>query len=84
MVHKRSAATGMKNHAPCAVIAAKDARKLSLKRDHRAVENAVRAGDEVARDDWVAAVAPDDVGTIFGPVFPRDVRQSLSDDGLGL
>ena len=60
------------------VIDAEDAGEGALPGDDGAVEDAVGAGDEVARDDGILAVAPDGVGAAFGAILPGNVG-----DGLG-
>ncbi len=76
------AEASMQVHHAGAVVGAEDAGKGSLERNHGAVEDAVGGGDQVARNDRVAAVAPDDVETAGGLFLPGDVGQGGLGHGL--
>ena len=76
------AAPGVNAHAAGPVVHPEHAGEALAERDHGAVEDAVGAGNDVARDDRVSAVAPDYVRTPFGARFPRYIWQRLADDGF--
>jgi hypothetical protein len=65
-------------HVPRFVIAAKDAGKPALERHNRAVENAVGRENKISGDNWVPAGTPDNLLGILGSVFPRHVRNRVS------
>lgn len=56
-------------------VAAKDAGKAIAKRHDGTVENAVRTGNEIARNDGVAGRAPDYVAAAGRPLLPGEVGQ---------
>src|SRR5690606_9461065 len=64
---------GVELHRPARVVHAEDAREALTIRHDGAVEDAVRRGDEIVRDDRVAAVAPDDGAAAGGAVLPGEV-----------
>ena len=72
-VHTVGTKTAMHDHQTAAIIAAENACKLAFERYYRAIEDAVRARDEIAWDDWILRVAPDSFVANRRLVFPREV-----------
>jgi hypothetical protein len=64
-------------HIPFFVIAAKDAGELPVEGDDRAVEDAVRRGDQIARDDGIGIVPPDNITAIGGSLLPGDIGKGI-------
>ena len=54
------------------IVAAEYTRKRTIERYNRTVENTVGGWDQVARDDRVAAVAPDNITVSGRPGLPRE------------
>src|SRR5262249_46657959 len=65
--------------------AAEHAGEFSVEGHDSAVEDAVGAGKEIARDDGILAVPPDDVWIPRRLILPRDIRQRIAvENGRGL
>src|SRR5690606_11634426 len=76
-----AAPAGMDPHVAAAVVAAEYAGEAVLKGYHRAVEDAVGAGDQVTGNDRVAGRAPDHLAAAGRLVLPGNMGQFGSDDG---
>jgi hypothetical protein len=64
-------------HLALFIVAAKHAGELSLEGNDSAVEDAVRGGDQVAWNDGVGIVAPDDFGTAGGSFLPGNIGKGV-------
>ena len=70
------AKTAMNIHVPLPVVAAEDACKRTVEWDHGAVENTIRGWNQVAWDDWVVTVTPDNIGISSRSFFPGNIGQN--------
>src|SRR5581483_6226533 len=69
------AEAAVKLHPARPVVAPEDTRESAVEGDDRAVEDAVRGRQQVARDHRVPRVAPDHAARAGRPVLPGTVRQ---------
>src|SRR5205085_2392068 len=69
------AETCVKLHRPPRVVAAKHAGELSVERHDRTVEDAICGWKDIARNDGIGAVAPDDARVSRRTILPRNIGQ---------
>ena len=72
-----AAEAAVHDHQARAIVAAENACKLALVRHDCAVEDAVRARDQVPRDDRVLRVTPDRLAATGGAILPGKIGNAL-------
>jgi hypothetical protein len=64
-------------HVSLFIVAAKDTGELPVKRDDGTVKDAVRRGDQVAGNDGISIVPPDNVTAAGGSLLPGDIGKGI-------